>query len=297
MSAFQTYSADPVPPTPPLAPLANPFSSLAAIGLITQILAMAASKWLPENMRNNFVDFGLQAYQWVIGPGIILLGHWWQTVKAKNNIAALKAVQRDYIGRYNAIARVLASQPGSKTASGLSTSIAGKLDLKSDSTCTTGRCGPRRPLGVINTYALCSAALLAVLTAIMLVTVPGCNLFTPKATTQSASSALVMQAEQSLQAATDTINVFLQIDNDNRALFEKDLPAVHKTAEDLRREAPAAINAALAAIQLYQSVQSADNAATVNQTVVLLENLAIIARSDIGQAETTGVATAKYVHR
>ena len=70
MSAFQTYSADPVPPTPPLAPLANPFSSLAAIGLITQILAMAASKWLPENMRNNFVDFGLQAYQWVIGPGI-----------------------------------------------------------------------------------------------------------------------------------------------------------------------------------------------------------------------------------
>lgn len=103
-------------------------------------------------------------------------------------------------------------------------------------------------------FSLVFVMLLALVVALPL---GGCSWFTSStATTQPSGDIVVVSAEKSLEAAFTVIDGFLLAEHQNRDYIKSKLPAVHATAEQLRRESPAMLREAGDAIAAYKAARA-----------------------------------------
>lgn len=85
---------------------------------------------------------------------------------------------------------------------------------------------------------------------------------------------IVVNAERTLAASFDVIDTFLSVEHERRETVRAELPDVHAFAEQLRREAPAALTAAKSAIDAYKASRDRANADAMNNTLAAVETLA-----------------------
>ncbi len=98
------------------------------------------------------------------------------------------------------------------------------------------------------------------------------------------SDPLVVRAEQLVPGAADTIDAFLKFERINEATLGKD---VHRVADELRVNAPRVILAARAATRTYKENRNAENKATLETVLAVVEQLA----ADVGKVWTKPTAS------
>ena len=82
---------------------------------------------------------------------------------------------------------------------------------------------------------------------------------------------MVVYAERTTLAAMDRIDTFLRFERSNEATLGKE---VHKVAESLRLQAPRALRMARTATKTYKANRTAENKASVDTALAVLEKLA-----------------------
>jgi hypothetical protein len=130
-----------------------------------------------------------------------------------------------------------------------------------------------------------ASLILAVAIGALLCGTPGCGLI-PVPVDPNAD-AVVVNAQRVEQAAFDSIDAFVQLDNDNRDELSKNLPAVHALAEQLRKTVPGLIDQYNAALDAYRAAKTPANSDTVNNLATQIQALAAQARAALLQIPTT----------
>lgn len=99
---------------------------------------------------------------------------------------------------------------------------------------------------------------------------------------------LVVNAERTIQIAFETVDAFLAAEHDNRAAIARDLPTVHATAEQLRRDAPAAFAEAREAVRLYKASRTAEVGDAMDAKLARVQSLARVAREHLIRIQARG---------
>lgn len=123
--------------------------------------------------------------------------------------------------------------------------------------------------------------LLLTLIAVSFLSFQGCSttLFgnagnTTPALSASTSSSIVVASEKTLRVSKDTIDLFLHLEYDNKALVKANFPQVHAFAETLRKQAPDALIAANNAKNAFKHNRNASNQASLMTAVATVSELA-----------------------
>jgi len=255
----------------------NPLTGLAAAGLVSQFAAMAAARFLPASMQNNFTNFIIQVWQWFVGPGLIVIGTW------LHHVAAQKAVKQASVdGERRGKEMMRASMTGSLYAQKSATVTSATVGQ----TSLSGPAGGFDTGNAVTGYRPLVPVLAVVLTLVaggLLGGSTGCQLFATSQPSLAADAQFIQNTEQAIQLAIDAINAFVQLDGDNRALMASKYPSLHAVANDLRMNVPALTKAAEAALAAYKANESPENALAVNTALSAVQSKAASARSAQGR--------------
>src|ERR1700726_3476877 len=108
----------------------------------------------------------------------------------------------------------------------------------------------------------------------------------PCATVQTGSDPVVVDAERATTIALATMDTFLQIEWNNKALLLKVNPAIHSYAEYIRLNGQHYLQTARALTLAYKNNRSATNAASLSTAIALLNSINAQAQTYINQAKT-----------
>lgn len=93
------------------------------------------------------------------------------------------------------------------------------------------------------------------------------------------SSNVVIATEKTLKVSKDSIDLFLHLEYDNRALVKSQFPQVHAFAETLRSKAPDALITANNAKNNFKHNRNASNQANLMTAVAVVSDLAAQAQA------------------
>jgi hypothetical protein len=119
---------------------------------------------------------------------------------------------------------------------------------------------------------LVAAALALALYAAAVLAAAGCRAVAP------GSDPVVVRAEQANATGIEAVDLFLKVEHDNRAWVRAELPAVHATAETIRREFPRKEEEYLDALALYRQTRARADADAAATKRAILDGLAAQAR-------------------
>src|SRR4029077_6823441 len=96
---------------------------------------------------------------------------------------------------------------------------------------------------------------------------------------------VVINAEKTLRIAKDTLDLFVKLEYDNRAMVIAKFPEVHAFAEKVRREAPAILRTANDAKNAYKYHHAGATAGQVWAAVGIVSELAAQAQRYIAKVQ------------
>lgn len=107
---------------------------------------------------------------------------------------------------------------------------------------------------------------------------------TPGAVATSTHDAIVINSEKTLRVSKDTFDLFLRLEDDNRAEFALVSPEIHKFANKLRREAPGWLKQANKFKNIYKHSGPTADPTTLQNSLVVLSDATTKAQQYINQA-------------
>lgn len=82
---------------------------------------------------------------------------------------------------------------------------------------------------------------------------------------------LLVQAERTADMAFQTFDTFLRFEHDNQAALRRIDPAIHETAELIRREGPGWLTSLREATRAYKRERTADTEAGLKSALVMIQ--------------------------
>lgn len=102
----------------------------------------------------------------------------------------------------------------------------------------------------------------------------------------AATAWTVESAQKAIDSAKLTIELFLQLEHDNRTMVKTKLPEVHAVAEQVRKQYASTLNKALRALKAFEESRTPNNETTLSSVMNVLLQLQANSKTQVAKIKS-----------